>query len=786
MRALLIAEKPSLQRQIQAVYHTMSGFPDNIDFATFAGHCVGLQNPKEYGVYKGKDWSSKKWSWDMLPIIPDEFRYKVIADKQKMYRDLKNKLDIGHYDYIINACDPDREGNHIFHLFYMLTGCKLPVKRFWTNDLMESSIEHALTHLRYEGDGVLPDLKHLTEAAVLRAQFDWLCGMNFTIASSLQMHQTAKVGRVKTATLAILAKREEEIKNFKPVTTYELEVLYQEGFTGVLFDEDGNVRFKTEEDVNPILKELNPKEAVVKDLTKKKEKTNAPQLYKLSDLQVEASKYFGYNADRVLAIAQSLYEKKLLSYPRTDCRHIGTALTDKFPKLLASVACLSELKDEVDHITKKEMDQVKKNSRYVNDKELEKSGHYALVPTEVKPDFSKLPTEESNILTLVYKRFLAIFLPPMETEKTTIITENNGYTFKSNGKILLEKGWTRIYKTSSADTLLPAMKKGNIVHVKDFQTAEKVSTPPSRYTEGTLIAVMENPAKFLQNDSLKAIIKEREGIGTPATRAGIVAQLITDGYISKRKGKGKAEQIYVEPAGMLIYSNVKDKEFSSVDMTGIWEEKLSAVAEGRMPFADFDTEMREYVLNMLDDIKKTSMKTASFATTAKAIGTCPKCGKSVVVGKKYYLCEDYKNGCDFIMGMELHGAKITETEAKKLLAGKPSKEFTFHYQGRTWKKRLEIKNGQVQYEGSSKGNEIQETCVCPKCGGQMKITPHGAFCENEDVKLYRKVKDAEFTNEELLKLIEGEQVEKTFTWNNGKKSNAKCGLDEQCQFKFFF
>ena len=780
MKALLIAEKPSLAREIANTYHKMTTFPDNIEITNFAGHVVGLKNPRDYGVYNGKDWAEKKWNWGMLPIMPDKFLYKVSDDKTKMYNDLKNQIDLGNYDYIINACDPDREGNHIFQLFYDLSGCTLPIKRFWTNDLTESSIKYALEHLRYEGDGEKPDLKYLTEAATLRAQFDWLCGMNFTVASSLQMKQTAKIGRVKTPTLCILAKREEELANFKPVTTYELEAIYKEGFTGVLFDEEGNVRFAKEEDSTDILSKLNPNKAIVESVETKREKTNAPQLYKLSDLQVDASKYFGYNADKVLELAQTLYEKKLLSYPRTDCRYIGKALTSSFPKLLDTISSLKEIEAEARGITKAEMDKVAKSSRYVNDAELKKSGHYALMPTVNKADFTKLPTDEANILTLVYKRFLALFLPPMEADKTTIITDNNGFKFKTNGKVLIDKGWTRIYKTSSTDTLLPEVKKGQEVNIDMFQLAEKVSTPPPRYTEGALISAMENPAKFLSDDSLKTIIKEKQGIGTPATRAAIISQLISDGYIVKKKGKGKAELIYVEPKGMLIYNNVKTKDFSSVDMTGTWEKKLSDVEQGIMSRNDFDKEMREYVLKSIDDIKGSSMKTSGFSTTAKSIGKCPKCSGNVLVGKNYYLCEHYKDTCDFIIGKNILGANISETECKKLLEGKETKELIFKKDNDSWKTKLVIRDGKVEFvgKGNNSASSESKTITCPDCGGVVTINKYGAFCRNKDIKLSRTLKGTTLTDDQLIALINGETIEENFTWSNGKTSKAKVKLKD--------
>ena len=550
MKALLIAEKPSLMRTIQDVYRQIN-YPDTITFKSFAGHIIGLKNPKDYGVVDGVDWSNKLWNEDMIPMIPNKFLYQVSSDKKAMYRDLTNEIASGDYDYIINACDPDREGNHIFQLFYNYSKCTLPIKRFWTNDLSFGNVENALRNLRYDGDGLKPDLKHLTESAILRAWSDWLFGMNFTIGVSLQMHTTVKIGRVKTATHMMLAQREDEIKNFVPKTTYELESIYKEKFSGTLFDENGNIRFEKKDGADDILKKLG-QTAVVESITTKKETTQAPQLYKLSDLQTDASKLFGYSADKVLEIAQSLYEKKVLSYPRTDCRYVGTELTKGFSILLQSVATLKELEPYVKNLSKQDLDNVAKNKKYVNDKELAKSGHYALSPTSVRPNWQTLTQEEKNILTMVYRRFLAIFLPPMICNKTTLITNNNTYTFKTTGKELISKGYTEIYGTNIIDNLLPNLKKGDIVNVDKFEMKDKTTTAPPRYTQGTLIAAMENPAKFLEDDNLKEIIKEKQGIGTQATRSTIIKNLLDDKYVEEKKGKGKASYLYVTDLGMNI------------------------------------------------------------------------------------------------------------------------------------------------------------------------------------------------------------------------------------------
>lgn len=776
MKALLIAEKPSLMRTIQDVYRQIN-YPDTITFKSFAGHIIGLKNPKDYGIVDGVDWSNKLWNEDMIPMIPNKFLYQVSSDKKAMYRDLTNEIASGDYDYIINACDPDREGNHIFQLFYNYSKCTLPIKRFWTNDLSFGNVENALRTLRYDGDGLKPDLKHLTESAILRAWSDWLFGMNFTIGVSLQMHTTVKIGRVKTATHMMLAQREDEIKNFVPKTTYELESIYKEKFSGTLFDENGNIRFEKKDDADDILKKLG-QTAIVESITTKKETTQAPQLYKLSDLQTDASKMFGYNADKVLEVAQSLYEKKVLSYPRTDCRYVGTELTKGFSILLQSVATLKELEPYVRNLSKQDLDNVAKNKRYVNDKELAKSGHYALSPTSVRPNWQTLTQEEKNILTIVYKRFLAIFLPPMICNKTTLITNNNTYTFKTTGKELISKGYTEIYGTNIIDNLLPNLKKGDIVNVDKFEMKDKTTTAPPRYTQGTLIAAMENPAKFLEDDNLKEIIKEKQGIGTQATRSTIIKNLLDDKYVEEKKGKGKASYLYVTDLGMKIYENLKGEDFASVDMTGIWEEKLSKVAEGTYSFTSYESELRQYVKDTVQHIKQMNLN--KYNSSKNVIGKCPICGKDFIEGKNGYFCSN--ENCDFHIGKKILQATISKTEVLKLIAGKETKEMKFiRNNGEEFKSKLHLENNQLKFGNSS--NKKESDVLCPNCGEHIIDTGKFFICKNYknpcNFCLSHNLNGATFTINDIEKMLDGEMIEKEFTWKSGKKSTNKVSIQEE-------
>lgn len=787
MKALLIAEKPSLMRDILAVYNTMA-MKDVIDFMAFAGHTMTLAQP---GDYKAQ-WGVKKWNWDMLPIVPDKFKCNISDGKEKLYNDIKNKLNTGNYDYVINACDPDREGQAIFEYFIEHVGCKLPVKRFWTNDLTEKSIEKALSNLR---DNHEPFLKNLTTASKLRGQFDWLVGMNLTVASSLQMKNTVKVGRVKTPTLKIIVDRELEITNFKPTNFYELEGIFS-GYNGVYFDKDGIVRFSKKEDADNIINKLK-KDSVVESIEKKMETNYAPQLYSLSSLQTDASKLFGYTAEETKTFVQSLYEKKILSYPRTDNPYISTELAKNFPKMLKAVYKVDGLNSYVKNIlsnTKAQTD-VAKNKRYVNDAKMAESGHYAIVPTGIEPDFTKLSKNELNIFSTVAKRFVAIFLPPMKIFKTTIVTNNNSYLFKTNGKTLIDEGYSVLYNYKTVDILLPELKKGDKVDLIETKLNEKVTTPPQRYTDGTLISVMENPVKFLLDEGLKTTIKENKGIGTTATRDNIIGELVSNGYIERKKNKGKMEYIYATEKGISIIQNLKDKDISSIDLTGIWEENLGKIENGEMNSEEFRTLMINYVLKSINDIKSSNMSTVFNQEGLKTIGKCPKCGRDVIESHKYYLCSSYKEDCDFIIGKTFFGAKITNKDAEKILKGEHTRKMNFKFKnGKNGSGKLtyNAKEGRVNiiFE-NEEPKEKKEIGKCPKCGEKIidgnKYYICSKYKDTCDFIIGKEILGENITIADIKALIANKETsEKNFTWKSGKKGKAKLKLNDKYGIDFIF
>lgn len=655
-KLLLIAEKPSLMRELQTVFKKHKPeIPYNIDFTALSGHICGYAEIKDYDAWKDYTWAEMP-----LPLIPATWKINVNKDKKKMYKDLSDMIKANGYDGFIVATDADREGNAIFALLESKMKLKGKFYRLWVHDLTEPAILKAFKSMvDFHKDTFQ---KNLTDAAILRGHMDFLIGMNATIASTVSSRMIMKIGRVKTPTLKIVYDNCMTIDNFKPEISYEVEAAYKEKFSGFYND-----RFKTEAEANEFKKKLGPT-ATVKQIDKKTVNTAAPALYKLSDIQVDANKAFGYSADKTLSLVQSLYEThKVVSYPRCDCRFISTALAADFDKLLAAVEGVPELTKYAKGVTSAEMKKVASNKKYVNDEEVNRNSHTALLPTGKRPDVSKLSADELNILTLIYKRFLAIFLPPLVEDKTTLITDNNGYEFKSNGKIVKNKGYTVLYNRKTEDAILPDLKKGDIVHVDKFNINEKTTNPPARLTEGTLIAALENASKYVENKEMQDTLKESKGIGTPATRGAIIKSLFDDGYMEKKKGK-KAEGIYITDKGIAYIENLKDFSVCSPILTAEWEQKLKQVEQGELSASDFETEMINYVKTITKELQKTSMKTFT-KPQGEVLCKCPKCGGDIIENSKAYSCSNKECGCVLFKEDKYFnslGKKMTKATAKTL------------------------------------------------------------------------------------------------------------------------
>lgn len=775
-KALLIAEKPDLMRAVKAVYDKY-GHVDQIDFESFAGHTMRLCHPEEYR----EDWS--KWTLDTLPMIPEPFKYVPSADKVEMFNRIKNKIEKGHYDYLINCCDPDREGDGIFFTFYQSINCKLPVKRMWHLDLTDKELKKNLDNPRDNFND--PLLKYIKDASMLRAIFDWLVGMNFSRAVSIIGKTKVPLGRVMTPTLKIVVDRELELRNFKPVDFWEIEADFT-SYKGLYFDHnnENNTRFFDESKALDFIKTLKG-DGIVEDFQTERQTNYAPKLHSLADLQNEANRTYGYTLDKTLAIIQSLYEKKILSYPRTDCPYLSEEIAKGLKVNIAAIKNLDCVKAQAALIDDAAIRAMVSNKRYVNDKKV--TAHYAIIPTGSTFNFDTLPVEEQNIVTLVAKRLVAIFMNPVLTDKTTIITNLNDHKFKTTGTVLIDKGYSVLYGKTFTDVELPKVKKGDHYPFKEAKLLKKATTPPPRYDDASLNTAMENAGKFVEDEELKEVLKKTEGIGTPATRAGIISKLISLKMI-QRQGSGKKKTFMATDYGISIIQSLNNYSIVSPELTGIWEGKLKDVGTGAMPKEKFKEEMINYI--QAQTLEFINNKDIRISTTGgkEEIGRCPLCGGPVIVGNNFYLCGHFgkeDNKCKFLIAKEILGAKITKAEAIKLLSLKPTKKLKLKKKDNsTFEASLiyDVDKKQICFAGSSnktngKSGEVKVLGKCPICGED--ILDRGKFCSCKDYKtcsfsISYEIMGAKLTATDVKKLIKGDVVgPKTFNWKGGKSGEAK-------------
>lgn len=666
-KMLLIAEKPSLMRDIQKTYQSHKNeIPYDIDFIALSGHICRLATPDKY-----PEWADLKWKEMNLPLIPKNWLIEVIPSAKNIYDDLSYKLKNNNYDGIIVATDADREGNFIYYLVETKLKIKLPSLRLWLNEgLTDSKILKAFLNMTdFHAD---PVQVNLTKASILRAMKDWLEGMNLTIGYSVASGNTTKIGRVKAPTIKLVYDNSMSIDNFKPETHYEIKALYKDGFDGIYFDNEGPVSFKTKIDAENEIKNI-PKKLIVKVFEKKETKKYAPSLYNLTKIQSEAAGLYGYSPDRTLEIVQSLYETyKLVSYPRTDCNYVTSDISKEFPILLNVIKKIPDFSEYVETITESDIKRVQGMSAYVNDKEVSKSSHTALIPTGKMPKLSELPEDEYNIFKLICRRLLAIFLKPCVEAKTNIIaTDNNeDYSFRSSGKVIIDKGFYELFGTNLKEKSIPIYNKGNILEVDSFAINDVTSVPPKRLTDATLGELMENVQKVVQDKNKKNILKESKGIGTVATRAKIIEDIIKDRYVTRKKVKNE-NLLFISDRGIEYIEGMKKYDFCSPEFAADCESNLKKVAEGKISFEEDMSSFIQFIVNTLNDFEK-SVQYVPKNIVSNVLCTCPNCGARILENKAAYSCEKrcgvtlWKDNTYF----EKKGIKMNKTIAKNLLEGK--------------------------------------------------------------------------------------------------------------------
>lgn len=640
MKSLVIAEKPSVARDIARVLHCTrkgNGVLEGNDYAvTWAlGHLVTLADPEEY------DKKYTKWEMSTLPMLPDKMKLVVIRQTGKQYQAVRTQLyrkDIG--DVII-ATDAGREGELVARWILDKAECRKPIRRLWISSVTDKAIKEGFANLK---DGHQYD--NLYRAAVARAQADWLVGMNGTRALTCKYNAQLSCGRVQTPTLAMIAKREEEIRSFKPKDYYGISLWAGDVLWTWREEKSRSLRTFHKERVEEIIGKLGNAALEITSVTNKEKKTFAPGLYDLTTLQREANQKFGYSAKQTLNIMQRLYENhKVLTYPRTDSKYIGK---DVFPTLKERLkACGTGPYKKLAGMLINKPIQV--NSSFVDDKKV--SDHHAIIPTEQFVQLDHMTNEERKIYDLVVRRFLSVLYPPFIYEQVSMEGRAGEENFAASGKVVKSPGWKEVYENQDEeeetedgelkDQRLPKLDKGQKLTIEKVSMTTGKTKPPARFTEATLLAAMENPVKFMESGDRQAAktLGETGGLGTVATRADIIEKLFNS-FLMEKKGN---EILITAKAKQLL--ELVPEDLRKPELTADWEMKLSNIAKGKMKQETFLREIRDYTCDIVDEIKT---GTGTFRHDNLTNKICPNCGKKLLAvnGKnaKMLVCQDRECG----------------------------------------------------------------------------------------------------------------------------------------------
>lgn len=647
---LYIAEKPSTMILVKKAYERSNKPCGDITFVALAGHVCGLMEPKEYSQW------NLKWKDLKLPMVPDSFRIKSI--KPDLVKKIRDLIKSGDYEGIIVGTDSDVEGNGIYALLEKnLHLEKMKAYRFFETDLTDKGIMDSFKNLT--DFHTCPRDVGMTQAFWIRAQFDWLIGFNLSVAYTVKTGMLMRVGRVKAPTLKLVYDNCKAIDEFSSKSSY-LPVIQTKDpeMVATLVDEEGkDLAFPELEKAKELVSGLGP-EAIVKKTEKKETKKPPQQLYKLSDIQVEAGQKYGYSPDETLQALQSLYEThKVMSYPRTDGKHLSSEKAKEFSSLLRTVSAVPVMEPYLSSITPEAIQKAAANKRYVNDEEVKKSSHGALIPTGKIPDFSKMSEMEKNVCIMVYKRFLAIFLPDLVEEKRKYLLDVDGSLFVSRGSVIKDRGFTVIFDTKIKELRLPDVSEGQKIGIAQKGIHEVVTRPPKRLTEATLVDAMEDIQKYMTDRDLKKIMKEAKGIGMPSSRAQIIKDLITTGYMEV-KGKG----LYITQSGKDYIEYIGDHSIVNPELSAEWETHIKNVRQGTEAYEP----VREQILGYVDQTVDEVMNREFEVHEKKASGlTCPLCGKPLRKTKFGYGCTGYPE-CKFLIGEVAH-KKLTDKQISDLL-----------------------------------------------------------------------------------------------------------------------
>ena len=633
MKALVLAEKPSVARDIARVLKCSKKLNGALEgdkyVVTWAlGHLVTLADPEEY------DKKYKEWKIEDLPMLPKNMELVVIRQTAKQYQAVKTQLFRKDVREIIIATDAGREGELVARWILEKARCSKPIKRLWISSVTDKAIREGFAHLR---DG--KDYQPLYDAAVSRAEADWLVGINATRALTCKYNAQLSCGRVQTPTLDMIAAREEEIRRFNPQEYYGLSLLAQ----GIRFTwqvkKGGSTRSFSRERLEKIQQAAEKESLVITSVEKTGKKTYAPGLYDLTELQRDANKKFGFSAKETLNIMQRLYENhKVLTYPRTDSRYIGKDIVPTIPERLKACAVGPYRKLAAPLSVKP----VKADKSFVDDKKV--SDHHAIIPTEQFVQLEHMSSEERKIYDLVIRRFLSVLYPPFEYEQTTMKGEAAGEIFTAKGKIVKSIGWKAAYEGESAQEEeeeefqnLLDLKQGQRLKIQSARLTAGKTKPPAPFNEATLLSAMENPVKYMETRDAKAVktLGETGGLGTVATRADIIDKLFHTFLMEKR-----GNDIYITSKARQLLKLVPE-DLKKPELTADWEMKLSRIAQGKLKKNTFLSEIRDYTQEITKEIKTGD---GSFRHDNLTNTKCPVCGKRMLAvnGKnaKLLVCQD--------------------------------------------------------------------------------------------------------------------------------------------------
>ncbi len=641
MKSLVIAEKPSVARDIARVLHCAKKLPGALEGAQYIvtwalGHLVTLADPEEY------DKKYAQWSLETLPMLPEKMRLVVIKQTAKQFKEVKiqiNRKDVGQ---IVIATDAGREGELVARWILEKADCHKPIRRLWISSVTDKAIREGFSNLK---DG--REYNNLYAAAVARAEADWLVGINATRALTCKYNAQLSCGRVQTPTLAMIARREEEIKSFVPKEYFGMQVKAN-GISWTWMDSKSkSTRTFQKERMTELEKKLNGKQLNVTEIEKSSRKSFAPGLYDLIELQRDANQKFGYSAKETQNIMQRLYENhKALTYPRTDSRYIGSDVAETIKERLQACAGGPYRK----MAGSLGMKPIRTNASFVDDKKV--SDHHAIIPTEQFVQLDHMTVEERKIYDLVVRRFLAVLCPPFEYEQIVMRAEAAGEWFAARGKTVKTLGWKEAYESPEdldeeeveheiREQILPEIKKGSRLSIDQQKVTSGKTKPPAPFNEATLLSAMENPVRYMETKEKAAIktIGETGGLGTVATRADIIDKLFHTFLMEKR-----GNDIFITSKAKQLL-NLVPEDLKKPELTADWELKLSKIAKGTLKKDAFLSGIREYALEIVGEIKTGD---GTFRHENLTNKKCPVCGKRMLAvnGKnsKMLVCQDRECG----------------------------------------------------------------------------------------------------------------------------------------------